>query len=336
MVLTSHTDTDHITRAFADKVKNHERSHSREDVYIDGERTNRGNKLKVGSELVHRDQIDGYNNDLDRIENVTYSNTQRTVYKRRRDEYDDYEDGQDEEDEADPYAEVDIAEVLKPISYPGELSSRESVSRTYTSKLLKHFANQSIEIIEKEQETVVKLASLLDLLLGEDEETLLEAGLDLPDYDHNLASNSANAEESDMDKRITRNSTTQEPDPFFALPEFNFDPNQGLPAQDAEEARQLSQLALQRTEEFIRSLTRVRNGIVRAQYVKERLYSWGREMNNDPDESDLYVAEKEAAAKASQMDKDVRAADEPSSSESSSTKETPQPGRKGRSRRANN
>ena len=216
---------------------------------------------------------------------------------------------------------------MKPITAPEEISNRESISRTYQSKVLRHFTSQSIEIIEKEQDTVMKLSSLLDFLLGEDEKDLLEAGLELPDYDHNLTPNKAQGE-IDLDKRITRKSVSQENDPFFALPQFKFDPNQGLPAQEAEEARQLSQVALQRTQEFIRSLTQVRNGLSRAQYLKEKIYAWAREMNGDPDESDVYVAEKEAAAKIAQAEKEAKAALEASKEPSVSRKGTPQPGRK--------
>lgn len=276
-------------------------------------------------------------------EEVEYNGARRLVFKRRRDEDDEYDsdeehgvqdDAEDEEDEADeedeeddPYASIDLYEILKPITAPEEISNRESISRTYQSKVLRHFTSQSIEIIEKEQDTVMKLSSLLDFLLGEDEKDLLEAGLELPDYDHNLTPNKAQGE-IDLDKRITRKSVSQENDPFFALPQFKFDPNQGLPAQEAEEARQLSQVALQRTQEFIRSLTQVRNGLSRAQYLKEKIYAWAREMNGDPDESDVYVAEKEAAAKIAQAEKEAKAALEASKEPSVSRKGTPQPGRK--------
>jgi hypothetical protein len=321
-------------------VKNRQQPYVPEEGYIDGERTNRGNKLKVGATLVHRDRLDGYNNDIESVETVDYNRARRTVYKRRRFHAYSFEDPEYEGDEDDPYLDIDIQEVLKPISHPSELSNRECISKTYTSKILQHYANQSIEVIEKEQETVCKLAALLDFFLGEDEQDLLEAGLDLPEYDHNLVSqpnsNDANTttEEVDLDKRVTRNSTSQEADAFFALPRFKFDPDQGLPPSVAEEARQLSQLALQRTEGFIRSLRSVRNGLIRAQMVKEKLYAWGREMNNDPDESDIYVAEKEAAAKAAIAEKEAKAALEQSTSESSSSKATPQPTGRRRGRRS--
>lgn len=329
--------TTNCVRAFTEKVKTNRTFLIPEEGYIDGERTNRGNKLKVGAEFVHRDRVDGFNNDVEAIEEITYNGVQRAVYKRKREDDDDQEDQSHQSDNDDPYAEVDIYEALRPISHPSEVSSRETISSTYTSKILRHFANQSIEIIEKEQDTVMKLSSILDFFLGEDEKELLEAGLDLPDYDYNpVQTQQEDNADVDMDKRVTRNSTVQEADPFFALPQLIFDPNQGLPPQIAEEARQLSQLALQRTEEFIRSLRNVRNGLVRSQCIKEKIFEWGREMNGDPDESDVYVAEKEAAAKAAIAEKEARAALDPAaSSESSSAKDTPQPpARRGRGRRA--
>lgn len=300
-----------------------------EEGKINGESTNRGNKLKFGSAKVHRDRINGYNNDNDPLEVIHYNRSKRSVVKKRRiDTYNynynpdasstlsgtniDVYECQGEQDEDDPYAQIDIEKILSPVTHPSDVVTRPSIARTYKSNVMKHLAQQAIETIEKEQNTVIQLSKLFDILLGEDSSQLLENELHLPEYDHNLvdkkldktshngkdhqdeSSNTA----TDFDKRVTRRQSTQEVDPFFALPTMKIDTNFGLSPEVADEARQLSQISLQRSEEFIRNLTSLRNGLARAQTLKEKLYQWGREINGDPDESDIYQAEKEAAAKA--------------------------------------
>lgn len=280
--------------------------------------------MKFGSTNVHRDRINGYNNDNDPLEVIHYNRSKRSVVKKRRidtynynynpdadsspganniDVYEGHVEGEDE----DPYSQIDIEKILSPITHPSDVVTRPSIARTYKSDVMKHLAQQAIETIEKEQNTVIQLSNLLDILLGEDSSQLLENELQLPEYDHNLVnqkkiSNGTNQEAesnpTDFDKRVTRRQSTQEVDPFFALPNIKIDTNFGLNPEDAEEARQLSQISLQRSEEFIRNLTSLRNGLARGQTLKEKLLQWGREINGDPDESDLYLAEKEAAAKA--------------------------------------
>jgi hypothetical protein len=269
----------------------------------------------VGSINVHRDRLDGHNNDVDDIESIFYNSTNRDVVKRRRLDTYSYESGEDDDEddnelfypEDDPYLQVDLAKVLAPIQQPLEIARRDAISKTYKSEVLRHLSQQAIEIIEKEQDTVIQLSSLLDIFLCEDTSQLLELKLQLPVYDHGFngsvneqgASSQENDEDIDLDKRITRRKSMQDSsDPFFALPMIQMDPDFGLNQEDAEEARQLSQIALQRNEEFIRNLSNLRNGLSRAQYVKEKLFSWAKELNGDPDESDIYQKETSAPASA--------------------------------------
>ncbi|GMF70211.1 unnamed protein product [[Candida] boidinii] len=71
-------------------------------------------------------------------------------------------------------------------------------------------------------------------------------------------------------------------DPFFKLPEYIKDFNYGISKnEDAEDSRQLIQIALQRNEEFIRSLSNIRNGFIRADRIKDNILKWCREINDD-------------------------------------------------------
>lgn len=96
-------------------------------------------------------------------------------------------------------------------------------------------------------------------------------------------------------KRITRTSTSQNEkesnevtDPFFALPE-------ALAKYEAHQAQQVDessdellviqedlinylQVSIQRQQEYIKNLTQIRNGLVRAERLKQNLNKWGKEM----------------------------------------------------------
>lgn len=75
-------------------------------------------------------------------------------------------------------------------------------------------------------------------------------------------------------------------DPFFGLPQINSDRDYGIKADDAEDARQLTQIAQQRSEEFIRCMNKVREGLLRAERYQTKVYKWCREMAGDEDDSD--------------------------------------------------
>lgn len=266
------------------------------------------------------------NNDNDNIEAVEYNRVTRTVYKRRRlDTYnltkknntEEYDDVYSDED-LEIYKDIDIESILAPISNPTDLITRPSIASTYKNNVLKRLANHSIETIEHEQFFVMKLSSLLDTLLGEGGNQILESDLQLPVYksilndsishssslsldstqtalapssqDANMTSISSETEPEETKRTTRRHSTQETQDPFFALPQFlsssqtlNIDPDL------AQRARQLTTIGLQRNEEYIRNLTNLRNAIVRAERLKEKLRDYAREMNGDPDAADLYM-----------------------------------------------
>ncbi|KAL6942139.1 hypothetical protein ACO0QE_003305 [Hanseniaspora vineae] len=82
-------------------------------------------------------------------------------------------------------------------------------------------------------------------------------------------------------------------DPFFALPRYKTNTllermnelqKQGLYVDDIENARQLTQIALQRNQEFIKNLTRLRMNMLKAERIRTRLVKWGREYAGIPEE----------------------------------------------------
>ncbi|KAK9461855.1 RXT2-like protein [Lipomyces oligophaga] len=87
-------------------------------------------------------------------------------------------------------------------------------------------------------------------------------------------------------RRITRNQTTNELEPFFALPRIEIDRNFGFSPEVAQETRQLAQIASKRSEEFIRSLYRIRAGLLRADRFRGKVYKWCREVGGDMSEDE--------------------------------------------------
>lgn len=266
-----------------------------EEEYIGPVHTNRGNKLKRSASQVYRGRLNGPLFDGHGVKIVEYEPGKKraVVYKKRRvdakdngdDDDDDDNDISDEQD--DIYEDIKLRDLLAPISDPAQLPTHPAISHTYKSPVLRTLSNRAMTIITEEHKNVVRFSKMMRLFLGEDPKYILPKSLNLPAYDHVNANGAivdeAPKEEID-DRPRTRNQSTQEVDPFFALPQYSVDPDFGLSRESADETRQFVQIALQRSEEFIRCMTRVRMGLLRAQRLKDQVYSWCKEMA-DEDES---------------------------------------------------
>ncbi|OUM55310.1 hypothetical protein BVG19_g4824 [[Candida] boidinii] len=275
----------------------------------------------------------------------------------------------DDEDDGDYYNDnngvaisllksIDLQSILGPITDPSDIINRKTINSIYQNNHLRNLANETIHIIEKEQDTVNQLSKLMNVFLGDDPLNNLPENLLLPKYDHDLdlfkkfdnidkidskdgevelkdekdvkegkedkdedavTNDDKEIDESKSkfdDRRITRSQSitdTKEDgedgeddensneldatirqekygiianklikDPFFKLPEYVKDFNYGISKnEDAEDSRQLIQIALQRNEEFIRSLSNIRNGFIRADRIKDNILKWCREINDD-------------------------------------------------------
>ncbi|OWB80525.1 hypothetical protein B5S32_g4809 [[Candida] boidinii] len=283
---------------------------------------------------------------------------------------DNYDDDDDDDDDDDYYNDnnvvainllksIDLQSILGPITDPTDIINRKTINSIYQNNHLKNLANETIHIIEKEQDTVNQLSKLMNVFLGDDPLNNLSDNLLLPKYDHDLDlfkkfdnidkidkidskdieeedkkdekdekdekyekdEDITNDEETDEskskfdDRRITRSQSITDSkeddendddensneidatirqekygiianklikDPFFKLPEYIKDFNYGISKnEDAEDSRQLIQIALQRNEEFIRSLSNIRNGFIRADRIKDNILKWCREINDD-------------------------------------------------------
>lgn len=90
-------------------------------------------------------------------------------------------------------------------------------------------------------------------------------------------------------RRITRHQTTNELEPFFALPKLEVDRDFGFSPEIAQDTRQLAQIAAQRGEEFIRSLYKIRGGLLRADRFRAQVYKWCREVGGDMSDEEEFT-----------------------------------------------
>lgn len=192
----------------------------------------------------------------------------------------------DEEDEEDihPLKKSRIVELLSPLNHPSEIITHPAISKTYKLQTLSKLAYELIELIEIEQNNLNWLNKLLQVLNGEDWFYLLEENLGLKDYDHSLDEEKTKKINS-KDKSIDEFEDDEEnsADPFFALPTAlkRYETyQQSLEANDPlkEELINYLQVSIQRQHEYIKNLTLLRNGLVRADRLKKDLYKWGKEM----------------------------------------------------------
>lgn len=268
--------------------------------------TNRGNKLLQGSELVTRQIMNSskpineccvyYNgsehNLLQRRKRVRFPPTSKNEMKRQEQEGE--EDSNYSEDDLSSI--VDVRRLLTPISSLADIAKNDALKRPFESKFLRDLALQSLLMIEKEQRSVIRYSKLLEVFLGDDPEPLYEANLKLAPYDHNLklpeeedttdvAEKGVNAKQNEKD--------VQDEDPFFAVPNIggaaallSLLPEAESPqlADDVEMTRQLAQIALQRNQEYIRNLQKIKNSLIKANRIKERILAWSREYAGIPEE----------------------------------------------------
>lgn len=161
-----------------------------------------------------------------------------------------------------------------------------------------------MEVISEEHKNAVQFSRLMSVFLGDDPEYRRSNMLSLPIYNHldGLEDPATKPEQANGTTKVkaeeqppqqgrrpstrTQTAALQDMDPFFALPQFSIDRDYGIRPEEAEDTRQLTQIAQQRSEEFIRCMTKVRYGLLRAQKYQSKVYKWCQEMAGIEDESD--------------------------------------------------
>lgn len=251
--------------------------------------TNRGNKLLQSSEGVSRAFLN--NSAGTNREEVFYNGSVHKLLARKRRHEEDVSD----DEQLDLHKLVDLRQVLAPVSSLEDVVTHPAVSKTFKSKAFGELALQAVLMVEKEQANVIWLSKLLEAFLGDYPGPLREETLRLKEYDHNLRLRDDSDEDFANQKspsRLVDQDTSPDGDPFFALPQLK--PADILPSiitrkgdqevEEVETARQLAQIALQRNQEFIRNLQKIRKCIVKAERIKDRIANWGKEYAGIPEE----------------------------------------------------
>ncbi|EGV61036.1 histone deacetylase complex subunit Rxt2 [Yamadazyma tenuis] len=228
------------------------------------------------------------------------------------------DDDRDYDEDLNPLHDFNVTEILSPLSHPSEIISHPVLSGTFKSEALSKLATELIEVIESEQNTLNWFNKLLQVLNGEDWYYLLEENLGLPKYDHGLVNDeepenpdkkpspSQNGapepegevkkeDENGIPKRITRKSNAEVDDvsdPFFMLPDTlkKYEMHQARVVEEPEPGKESElehvqedlinhlQVSIQRQQEHIKNLMKLRENIVRADRLKTSLWKWGKEM----------------------------------------------------------
>lgn len=255
-----------------------------------GASTNRGNKLLQSSEEVSRTSLNNLpENDRDQ---VFYNGSMHKLLARNR-----VLNGASDSEtfDLDLHRLVDVRNILAPVSTIEDVAKHPAISKTFKSEVLGALALQAVLMVEKEQSNVVYLSKLLEAFLGDYPGPLYEDTLNLEEYDHNLKLRDDGDEDlacQGHPQQISGHATSTDEDPFFALPQL--DPSNLLPSvisqkgeetlQEVETARQLAQIALQRNQEFIRNLQKIRKCIAKAERIKQRILGWGKEFAGIPED----------------------------------------------------
>lgn len=267
-------------------------------------RTNRGNKLKRGARDAYEGKIAIGANRRHHIEVIEYAGRRKAVvYKRRKVVYEedgnaDKEENEPDSDSDNPYADIKLDDLLSPITYPGDVPHHPALKRIYQNSVTKWLAMRALDTILEEQKPVVQLAKLMSVFLGDDPSYILSEKLNLPEYNNKEGdgalygtngsstgggSNSNGEEKADETRRITRGQISQEVEPFFALPDISIDRDFGIQSDAAEETRQLTQIALQRSEEFIRCMVKIRMDLLKADRYRKLVYRMCQGFNEEDD-----------------------------------------------------
>ncbi|KAF5098963.1 hypothetical protein D0Z00_001829 [Geotrichum galactomycetum] len=280
--------------------------------------SNRGQKLKRGANEIHEGKLGRISHDRHSVKTVdSLGHKLAVVYKKRKladtgnikhDKSTNNSNNNKKVDvEEEVYKDIKLGDLLAPVSHPSEVPSHPAISRAFDGKTIRVLSRHALEIITEEQKHAVQFARLMSVFLGDDPTYRRSNMLNLPIYDHldgikdpakepaaeedNKTENGSVIEAVKQEQPRTRRPSTrgqsaQEEDAFFALPQFKIDRDYGIRPDDAEDTRQLTQIAQQRSEEFIRCMNKVRFGLLRAERYQRQVFKWCKEMAGEKEDDD--------------------------------------------------
>ncbi|QPC69866.1 hypothetical protein HYE68_000618 [Fusarium pseudograminearum] len=143
--------------------------------------SNRGNKLKKKARFARQGQLVPNNGPSSYKEYVEYAGVYRPILYRNPPLVDEegYEIDSDDEDEdrvqeaeasaaeLNPYANIQIENILAPLTASTALPTHPTLSKPFTSKTLTRLVDQSCDIVRKENRSLWKVRHLLTSLCGD-------------------------------------------------------------------------------------------------------------------------------------------------------------------------
>ncbi|KTW26999.1 hypothetical protein T552_02491 [Pneumocystis carinii B80] len=242
---------------------------------------NRGCKLKRKARYAYRGKLGVPSSIITDRKKVYYGLKGRTVIQRKKHHRDRSIDTDTEMSthSDDPYHDIDIDELLAPISHPAEFLRHRSCRKSLQS-CLESLARQLLDTISEERTYNILLSKFLFILLGDDTSINMASHLNFQETKE-IAEFS---KDQTMNKTLSLETDISQPIPC-QLPSFiEFPSNMndtylwchqmGLSENDINDLRKLLQSALDRSMEYLRCLMQVRNGIIRAQRLMKKVYEW--------------------------------------------------------------
>ncbi|TVY27342.1 Transcriptional regulatory protein, partial [Lachnellula hyalina] len=142
--------------------------------------TDRGNKLRKKSRFVHEGQLAPPNGPQAYKKKIEHAGYSRDIISRNPPliDEDGYEVDSDDDDERahnamaaaaenNPYSEVKIETIFKPLTSPSDLPNHPTLSKPFTSRVLTDLTQNIGDMVQKEKATLWKMKQLLTRLSGD-------------------------------------------------------------------------------------------------------------------------------------------------------------------------
>lgn len=211
---------------------------------------------------------------------MCYGSKGRTVIQRKK-----HRDGTIDTDTEmsthsdDPYYDIDIDGLLAPISHPAEFLRRSY--RKSLQSCLESLSRQLLDTISEERTYNILLSKLLFFLLGDDTSVNITSHLEFQETKEmtQISTDQTMAKTLPVETEEGPQSIPCQLSPFMEFPSTMNDAllwchQMGLSQADMVDLRKLLQSALDRSMEYIRCLTQVRDGIIHSQRLIRKVYEW--------------------------------------------------------------
>lgn len=252
------------------------------DSSIGEAQTNRYNKLKRKSRFVSRGKLGAVGGVRTDTRELYYGNKKRAIIQPKNADLDSFSK------EEDPYHDTVIEDILAPINDPSEVVTHTAYRTIFRRQALPILASHALQAISTEHEHRVQLSRLLTAFLGDDPHLIMDkyeteiAGTSLQTP---LVTNVAAEEANVPIKAMTRKTAALEENMAIAGDFITptYDRNLGLSQEEGEEARRVLQAALDRSEEYLRCMQKVRSGLVKADRYRKRTWQWCKDSLHSAD-----------------------------------------------------